>query len=142
MNKINAINEEKRNDFINLLLRERKSNPMSLRRKRDEKQATQHPNGDRQRREELLGFLGGIRNETLDHILIKQSHRKENDYGQQRVEEIDESQPVFFPLLRRNPTGHNPQPSKRGQPIPDFAPFVPEAVGEAEEEAGETAKGD
>lgn len=115
---------------------------MSLRRERDEKQAAQHPNRDRQRREELLGFFGRIRNETLDHILIKQRHRDKHNNRQQRVEEIHQFQPVFFLLPRWNTTIHNQQPTKRGQPIPDFALLVPETVGEAKEEARNPAEGD
>lgn len=150
MNQIQRNEEKQTNEiersmkWIRLLLRERESDSMSLRWKRDEKQAAQHPNRDRQRREELLGFFGGIRDETLDHVLVKQRDRDENNNGQQRVEEIDESQPVFVLLPRRNAGApvHDPQPAKRGQPIPDFAPLVPETVGEAEEEAGNPAEGD
>lgn len=58
------------------------------------------------------------------------------------MEEINESQPVLGHLLRCNGDFRpvdDPQPFKSRQPVSNLAPFVPQAVGEAQEEAGKAA---
>lgn len=109
----------------------------------NKEQAAQNPDPHRQRHKQLLHLLRRFRAEALHHILVERRHRREHQQRRQRMEEIDHPHPVILPLLRRNClpawSVYDPQPPKRGEPIPDLAPGVPEAVREAEKEAGGSA---
>lgn len=126
------------------MAREGEPNSVSFGGENNKQQAAQDANSDRQHNQELPCFIRWRGIETLNHILVEQSNSYENQQRSEGVEEIDEPKPVFGSLfIRKSDRGVNdPQASKRGDPISDFASFVPKTVGEEEEKTGEGAEGD
>lgn len=125
-----------------LLAREREANSMAFGWEQNKHQAANHANPHRQHHQKLLCLLRRLRTETLYHILIKQSHRGENQYRSQCMEEINKLQPVLGRLLggKDYRTIDDPQAVEGGQAIADLASVVPDAVGEAEKERDEAAR--
>lgn len=122
-----------------LQTREGESNAMSFSGKNNKQQAAQHTNSDRKHDQELPRFIGRCGIETLDNILVKESNSYKNQERSEGMEEINKAKPVFSSLFfgKRSGAIDDPEASKCGDPISDFATFVPETVSEEEEETGQ-----
>ncbi|KAG5525782.1 hypothetical protein RHGRI_032163 [Rhododendron griersonianum] len=111
-------------------------------RKDDKQQAGDEPNSHRNYVQNLLGLVIWPRIIASQHILVPQSHRSEHEDRQNRVNDVDEAQPVLAEV--GNPGAgrgggalgvEEPHATGRGKAVVDLSVGGPEAVGEAGEEA-------
>jgi hypothetical protein len=125
------------------VLRERETDAVAGGRERHEQHAPDHADGDGQHGEHLPGVLRRHRVEARHHVLVEQRDGGEDHHGHRRVHEVEEPDAVpgrGARVRQRRAAVDDPEPAERGEPVPDGAPGVPEAVREAEHEAGERAE--
>ncbi|CAL9771271.1 unnamed protein product [Musa acuminata subsp. burmannicoides] len=146
-NNITETTEERAkatNIGINLLrMSNWKPNSMADGGESDEQSAADNSNSHRQRCEDLKLVVGGHRVVARDHVLVEQRHRREHHQRREGMEEVQRPQSVAHSQLRRYrlQAVDDPKAPERGHAVahPPGC-FVVEAVGEAEEEAGEGAE--
>lgn len=105
---------------------------MAFGRKNNKQHTTKHPNGNRQRRQNLLRLIRRRRVETVHHILIKQSNSRENQNRHESMQEINKPQPILSRDGRRKFHGavDDPQASESGESIGNIPLTVSETIRE------------
>lgn len=123
------------------MLREREADAVPRGGEGDEEHAPDDPDGDGQHGEHLRGVLGGHGVEAGHDVVVEERDGDEDHDGDDGVHEVDEAQPVRCCGLRvdRSAAVDDPEPAARGEAVAHGALGVPEAVGEAEREAGDAA---
>ncbi|KAG2576125.1 hypothetical protein PVAP13_6NG007331 [Panicum virgatum] len=118
---------------------------VSCGRKRDEEQAAEHADAERQDVEHLLRLLGRRRVEAPDDVLVPGGDDPEDGDRERGVHEVDEGEPVPGGVPRRRRAGRvvdEPEAPGRGDAVVDAAVGAPEGVGEGGEDAGEGEDGE
>lgn len=118
--------------------------------KRDEEEATEHANTERQDVDELLGLPAGRgATQARDDVPVPGGDDPEDGGGQRGVHEVDEGEPVPAASRRRRQRRRvgrvvdEPEPGPRGDAVVDVAVVRGfQGVGEARQRAGEREDGE